>query len=234
MCAHYESVHDKALLKKHFGVSLPSELARRDVWPGYLSTFIRRHENADVGDDAVPPREALLGSFGLIPHWAKDNKIARHTYNARTETVAEKPSFRDAWKRAQHCVIPVQSFFEPDWRSGKAVPTRIALANDEPMGVAGLWAKWRSPQGETVHSFTMLMINADNHALMRNFHKPQDEKRMIVILPPGRYDDWLQASERDSGDFLQAWPADGLTAEGPGSRAQPGTPDAEHTTAPLF
>ena len=238
MCAHYESVHDKALLKKHFCVSLPSELARRDVWPGYLSTFIRRHENADVGadvaDDAVPPREALLGSFGLIPHWAKDNKIARHTYNARTETVAEKPSFRDAWKRAQHCVIPVQSFFEPDWRSGKAVPTRIALANDEPMGVAGLWAKWRSPQGETVHSFTMLTINADNHALMRNFHKPQDEKRMIVILPPGRYDDWLQASERESGDFLQAWPAEGLKAEGPGSRAQPGTPDAEHTTAPSF
>lgn len=234
MCAHFESVHDKALLKKHFGVFLPSELARRDVWPGYLSTFIRRHENADVGDDAVPVREALLGSFGLIPHWAKDNKIARHTYNARTETVGEKPSFRDAWKRAQHCVIPVQSFFEPDWRSGKAVPARIALANDEPMGVAGLWAQWRSPEGETVHSFTMLTINADDHALMRNFHKPQDEKRMIVILPPGRYDDWLQASERESGDFLQAWPADGLTAEGPGSRAQPGTPYAEHTTAPLF
>jgi putative SOS response-associated peptidase YedK len=90
MCAHYESPHDKALLKKHFGIELPSELARRDVWPGYMSTFIRRHENADVGDDAVPPREALVGSFGLIPHWSKDEKIARHTYNARTETVAEK------------------------------------------------------------------------------------------------------------------------------------------------
>ena len=80
----------------------------------------------------------------------------------------------------------------------------------------------------------MLTINADDHALMRNFHKPQDEKRMIVILPPGRYDDWLQASASESGDFLQAWPADGLTAEGPGSRAQPVTPHAEHTTAPLF
>ena len=208
MCAHYESVHDKALLKKHFGVSLPSEGARRDVWPGYLSTVIRRHENADLGDEAEPKREALLGSFGLIPHWAKDNKIARQTYNARTETVAEKPSFRDAWKRAQHCIIPVQSFFEPDWRSGKAQPTRIALVNDDPMGVAGLWAVWRSPEGETVHSFTMLTINADDHTLMRNFHKSRDEKRMIVILPPARYNDWLQANASESGDFLQAWPAD--------------------------
>jgi len=189
MCAHCECVHDKTLLKKHFGVSLPSELARRDVWPGYMSTFDRRHENADVSDDAVSDREAVLGSFGLIPHWAKDNNFARKTYNARTETVAEKPSFRDPWKRAQHCIIPVQSFFEPDWRSGKAHPTRIALTNDEPMGLAGLWAQWRSPEGDRVHSFTMLTINADDHALMRNFHKPQDEKRMIVILPPDRYDD---------------------------------------------
>jgi putative SOS response-associated peptidase YedK len=215
MCAHYESVDDKDLLKKHFGVSLPSELARRDVWPGYMSTFIRRPENADVGDDAVPDREAVLGSFGLIPHWAKDNKIARQTYNARTETVAEKPSFRDAWKRGQHCIIPVQSFFEPDWRSGKAQPTRIALAHDSPMGVAGIWAQWRSPRGEVVHSFTLLTINADEHALMLNFHKPQDEKRMIVILPPTSFDDWLKANASESANFMQAWPAEGLKASAP-------------------
>jgi len=226
MCAHYESVHDIALLKKHFGVSLPSELARSDVWPGYMSTFIRRHENADVGDDAVPAHESVLGSFGLIPHWTKDNKIARQTYNARSETVAEKPSFRDAWKRAQHCIIPVQSFFEPDWRSGKAQAARIALANDAPMGLAGLWAQWRSPEGESVHSFTMLTINADDHALMRKFHKPHDEKRMVVILPPARYGDWLEASASESGDFLQAWPADDLKADA--------TEDTAPQTALLF
>ena len=178
-----------------------------------MSTFIRRHETADVGDDAVPPREALVGSFGLIPHWSKDDKIARHTYNARSETVAEKPSFRDAWKRGQHCIIPVQSFFEPDWRSGKAVPTRITLTNSEPMGLAGLWAQWRSPAGETEHSFTMLTINADEHPFMRNFHKPQDEKRSVVILPPERYDEWLQASAGESGDFLRAWPAEQMTVQ---------------------
>ncbi len=215
MCAHYESVHDKARLKQHFGVDFPSELARRDVWPGYLSTFIRRHPHADGGDDAVPEREALVGSFGLIPHWATDTKIARHTYNARTETVAEKPSFRDAWRKAQHCIIPVETFFEPDWRSGKAVPTRIGNSNGDPLGVAGLWSAWRDPKGQTLHSFTMLTINADHHPLMNQFHKPTDEKRMIVILPPERYRDWLEASAKDSGDYLRAWPAELMVAEAP-------------------
>lgn len=64
-----------------------------------------------MGDDAVPDREALLGSFGLIPHWVTNTKIARHTYNARTETVADKPSFRVSWRKAQHCIIPVETFF---------------------------------------------------------------------------------------------------------------------------
>ncbi len=215
MCAHYESVHQKSRLKAHFGIDLPSELARHDVWPGYLSTFIRRHPHADVGDDAVPGREALIGSFGLIPHWATDTKIARHTYNARTETVAEKPSFRDAWRKAQHCIIPVEAFFEPDWRSGKGVPTRIGNASGEPLGVAGLWSGWKDPKGETLFSFTMLTINADSHPLMNQFHKPTDEKRMIVILPPERYDDWLQSSAKDSEEFLRAWPAEWMVAQAP-------------------
>jgi putative SOS response-associated peptidase YedK len=97
----------------------------------------------------------------------------------------------------------VETFFEPDWRSGKAVPTNITLPNGEPMGLAGLWAKWPLPEGETVHSFSMLTINADEHPFMRNFHKPQDEKRSVVILPPERYDDWLQANSQDSGEFLR-------------------------------
>lgn len=135
-----------------------------------------------MGDEAVLEREALAGSFGLIPHWAKDTKIARHTYNARSETVAEKPSFREAWKRAHHCIIPAETLFEPDWRSGKAVPTRIGNTSGEPLGIAGLWSTWKDPKGQTLHSFTMLTINADEHPLMNQFHKPNDEKRMIVTV----------------------------------------------------
>ena len=187
--------------------------ARRDVWPGYLSTFLRWHPHAAVGDEAVPPREGLLGSFGLIPAWSKDPDIAWHTYNARSETVASKPSFRDAWHKGQHCIVPIDAFFEPDWRTGKALPTRIRLASGEPMGAAGLWATWKDAQGQMRHSFTLLTINADAHPLMNQMHKPADEKRMIVILPPERYDDWLQAPAQDSGDFLQPIAADQLIAQ---------------------
>ena len=147
---------------------------------------------------SAPEREALLGSFGLVPHWATDTKIARQTYNARTETVASKPSFRDAWKKAHHCIIPADAIYEPDWRSGKAVPTRISRSDGQPMGIAGLWSWWKSPKGEVLHSFTMLTINADQHPLMNQFHKPNDEKRMVVVLPEHRYDDWLHADAQQS------------------------------------
>lgn len=76
--------------------SATPELATCTVWPTYLSTFIHRPQEADSGDEAVPEREAVAGSFGLILRRAKDTKIARQIYNVRSETVAEKPSFRDA------------------------------------------------------------------------------------------------------------------------------------------
>ena len=146
------------------------------MWPGYTGVMVRRPREHDCGDEAVPPVEAVAGLFGLLPHWAKDAKLARNTFNARSETVHEKPSFRDAWRSHQHCIIAADAIFEPDWRSGKAVATRIARADGEPMGIAGLWSSWQSPKGQIVHSFTMLTINADDHALMRNLHKPDRGK----------------------------------------------------------
>ena len=213
MCAHYESVKDPKRLQRYFDVAPPADMGKTDVWPGYFSTFIRRPKEADSGDDAVPEREAMLGSFGMIPHWAKDAKVARRTYNARTETVAEKPSFRDAWKLGRRCIIPVDSFFEPDWRTGKAVKTRISSTDGEPLGIAGIWTGWKSPTGEVVRSFSMLTINAAAHPLMRLFHKPGDEKRMVVILPPDRYQEWLEAPQEQWQDFFALYPANALTAE---------------------
>lgn len=212
MCSHYQAPSNAQHYRDAFGVEPPASLGKHDVWPGYPAGFIRRHPHANVGDDAVPGREALVGLFGLVPHWSQDTKIAKHTYNARSETVAEKPSFRDAWRRGQHCIIPAEAFFEPDWRSGRAVPTRIARADGQPMGIAGLWSSWRSPTGEQVLSYTMLTINADQHELMRQFHKPSDEKRMVVILPESAYDDWLDADVAHSTQLLRPYPATKMTA----------------------
>ena len=212
MCSHYQALKERDRYWRHFDVEPPADLIRIDMWPGYLGSFIRHHPHADVGDEAVPQREALLGLFGLVPHWSKDTTITRHTYNARSETVAVKPSFRDAWKHGQHCIIPAEAFFEPDWRSGRAVPTRIFKSDGEPMGIAGLWSSWESPKGELIHSYTMLTINADQHPIMRLFHKPTNEKRMVVILPPDRYQDWLEASPSHSMEFMRPFHAEGLQA----------------------
>ena len=216
MCSHYQAVKDAERLERQFGVKADqsSEQAiKSDMWPGYLGGFIRAHPHAGVGDDAVPQVEYLPGLFGLVPHWADSTKLTRSTYNARSETAADKPSFRDAWKKSQHCIIPAEAIYEPDWRSGKAVATRITTTDGAPLGIAGLWSSWKSEKGELVHSFTMLTINASTHPLMQNFHKPADEKRMVVILPPERYQNWLAARPAESMEFMLPFKASGLQAQ---------------------
>jgi putative SOS response-associated peptidase YedK len=144
-----------------------------------------------------------------------DDKISRHTYNARSETVMQKPSLRDAWRKAQLCIIAAAGIYEPDWRSGNAVATRIEANDGKPMGIAGLWSAWRGPTGEVINSFTMLTINADDHPLMRNFHRPEDEKRMVVILSPAYFDAWLTATAEQSPLFLMLYPSESLRTEAP-------------------
>lgn len=219
MCSNYDPVTHPDRLRMYFGVDAPAGI-RPQVWPTYLAPFIRRHPHADVGDDAVPPREALAGVFGMIPHWAGDMSFGRRTYNARSETVAEKPSFRDAWRHGQHCIVPVEAIYEPDWRSGKAVPTRIERADGKPMGIAGLWTSNRKATSSEVLSFTMLTITADEHALFNQFHKPQDEKRMVVILAEDQYDEWLQAPAGKSMDFMRQYLAERLVANGEPGRGR--------------
>lgn len=212
MCSHYESVKNRQILKSHFKIENIPEGGKDDIWPGYQGVFLCKHSADNVDGHAITQNALQLGSFGLIPHWANDTKIARSTYKARSETVADKPSFRDAWRTSRHCIIPADAIYEPDWRSGKAVPARISRVDNKPLGIAGLWSAWQSPKGETIHSFTMLTINADAHPLMRQFHKPADEKRMVVILQDDQHDDWLNASMNQSKEFLRSYPADLLVS----------------------
>jgi len=214
MCSHYEGVRNREKFLKHFRAEPPADMGKLDVWPGYEACFIRRHEHADVGDDAVPEREVQLGRYGLIAPWVKELKVVRNTYNARVETVATKPTFRSAWRRAQHCIVPADAFYEPDYRLNptRSVPAKIGRADGSPMGIAGLWESWTAPDGRKILSITMLTINADDHPLMKNFHKPSDEKRMVVILPEERYGAWLSASAEESLDFCTQYPAEKMVA----------------------
>jgi putative SOS response-associated peptidase YedK len=211
MCSHYQAFQERERFMRRFGIEPPAQSGKLDMWPGYLGPFIRKHPHGDVGDEAVPATEALNGLFGLVPHWATDTKITKSTYNCRSETAGEKPSFRDSYKRNQRCIIPAQAIYEPDWRSGKAVSTRIEQVDGKPLGIAGLWSTWKSPKGDLIYSFTMLTINAQSHPLMNQFHKPADEKRMVAILPPERYQEWLDA-KHDIQEFMQPYDAQQLLA----------------------
>lgn len=211
MCAHYETVSQPERLKRAFRVEMP-EGAQADVWPGYTGLFIRRPRDAIRDEGQAPWREAMVGTFGLIAHWAKDPSVSRRTYNARSETVATKPSYRDAWRLGRRCIIPAEAFYEPDWRCGRAVPTRIARTDGQPMGIAGIWTGWRAPDGAIIRSMSMLTVNADDHPLMRNFHRPDDEKRMVVILDDADYDAWLDEHNASPSQLLGQFEASRLTA----------------------
>jgi len=209
MCSRYEAPTHQQLIEA-FQVA-PDEPTQTELWPTYVGPFIRNA--GEELDEGAPTFQAHSGIFGLLPFWAKDTKLARRTYNARSETASQKPSFRGAWKSAQHCIIPAVSIYEPDWRSGKAIPTRITRADGGLMSIAGLWERWTDPAGAEVFSFSMLTVNADDHPLMRQYHRPNDEKRMVVILPNGAINDWLNSPPEHSMEFMRQYPADRLVAE---------------------
>ena len=108
--------------------------------------------------------------------------------------------------------MPADAFYEPDWRSGKAIATRFTRADGQPVGIAGLWDVWTEPGKPPLLSFTMLTMNATDHGLLKHYHRPDDEKRIIVILPESRYEDWLNAPAEKSQDFIQHYPAEALVA----------------------
>ncbi|SAI58861.1 Uncharacterised ACR%2C COG2135 [Bordetella ansorpii] len=216
MCSHYQAVKDRAKLEKKFGVAnLPPP--PWDLWPRYMGEFVRRPREWDSGDDAVPARELVPARWGLISAQTRAEGLAKaeklSTFNARSETVARSFTFKHAWQNGQFCIIPADAVFEPDWRSGKAVPTRFTRGDGEPLGIAGIWDRYRDAAGQWRESYTMLTINADAHPLWRHYHRPTDERRSVVILPEGAYGDWLAAGPDEARDFLQPYPAELLVAE---------------------
>ena len=143
----------------------------------------------------VLPDRIVVGQWGLIPWFAKEQvpKDARGrplmTNNARSETMAKLPTFRDAWKDGKRCLIPADAFMEPYWGPVDALFAKcawwtFARAGGEPWMIAGLWNDWKDAQtGEIVPSYTMVTMNADAHPLMRLMHKPERDRDTKAILP---------------------------------------------------
>jgi putative SOS response-associated peptidase YedK len=147
--------------------------------------------------------------WGLIPSWAKDPTIGNKMINARGETLAEKPSFRSAFRR-RRCLILADGFFE--WQQspgGKAkIPMYIHLKTSRPFAFAGLWENWNSPDGSNILSCTI--ITTTPNSLTEPIHN-----RMPVILPASAYSQWLEPGEQNLTDLqalIQPYPAEEMSA----------------------
>ncbi|RYH64497.1 MAG: DUF159 family protein [Alcaligenaceae bacterium] len=158
----------------------------------------------------------VVGQWALVPWFAKTAKLPYATVNARSEELAEKASYKHPWARGQRCIIPAESFDEPNWETGKNVWWRFARADGLPWGVAGLWNTWTDKTtGEFVESYTMLTLNADEHPLMKRMHKPdpkhgpdQQDKRSLVLLEPQDFDKWLAGSVQEANALLKLTPVE--------------------------
>ncbi|MEO8208487.1 MAG: SOS response-associated peptidase [Chloroflexota bacterium] len=140
-------------------------------------------------------RAVLPFRWGLIPHWAESAKIGNRMFNARAETLATSPAFRDAFRK-RRCLVPVDSFYE--WRREGTVrqPFRIASIDRQPLALAGLWSGWRNPEtDEIVRTFTI--VTTTPNELMRSIHD-----RMPVIIPSEAWDRWLDSAMPDPGALI--------------------------------
>lgn len=148
------------------------------------------------------PERLEMYKWGLVPYWAKDVSIGYKMINARSETLAEKPSFRNFLK-SKRCLVPADGFYE--WKKdGKAKqPFRIFLRDESLFAFAGLWDSWNDPEGNTLHSFTIITTSAN--ALMTPIHD-----RMPVILFPENEKLWLDssASQDQLLSLLKPYPAE--------------------------
>lgn len=136
-------------------------------------------------------RRAGFMRWGLIPHWAKNPSIGSRMINARAETVAEKPAFRDALRR-RRCLMLADGFYEWQRIGSSKRPMRIVMRSGEPFAFAGLWSVWRDPDGNRIPSCAIITTGAND--LLRPIHG-----RMPVILPRDMEEFWLDGSVDDSG-----------------------------------
>jgi len=186
MCGRYVISSDPARYADYFGVQ---DIATESLDPSYNVA-----PTDQVYAVAEHDGERLLGQFrwGLIPHWSKDRKGPLNI-NARAESVATKPTFRDSFRR-KRCILPADGFFEWEPKERGRPPHYVTMRDDRPMGFAGLWASWKDPEsGLWIRSCSIITTTAND--LLASIHT-----RMPVILPPDSWDAWL---DRDNDDAIQ-------------------------------
>lgn len=203
MCGRYTLTAPIDSMRALFGFdSSPNLAARYNIAPGQDVPAVRL-----AGDGT---RNLVLVRWGLVPSWARDPAIGNRMINARAETVAEKPSFRSAFRR-RRCLIPADGFYE--WQvvgKGPKQPPKqpwyIRLEGGAPFAFAGLWEHWQGADGSALE--TCAIVTTDANAVLAPIHH-----RMPVILPPDAIAAWLDGPPEAAAPLMapyrgrmEAWP----------------------------
>jgi putative SOS response-associated peptidase YedK len=196
MCFHAKQSKTAAQLKNRFKVRFDKEIEYEpsEVLNGFTYPKLPIITNKDTSN-------IQLFNWGLIPSWAKDNSIRKNTLNARIETIAEKPSFRNSVYN--RCLVLVEGFYEWQWldeKGKKKQKYELTLQDNEAFAMAGLWNEWVDKEtGEIVPTFTILTTEADE--LMARIHN--SKKRMPVILSANEEMQWLQGVDNKEHVLLE-------------------------------
>ena len=196
MCGRYRVARKKEILAEVFDISGEVDWSPRyNVAPGQDVGVIRQ-------DPTQPTRTFSLMRWGLIPYWAKDAKAGYKMINARADTIAEKPAFRDPL-RFRRCLIPADGFYEWARERKLKMPYCFAMKDDSVFAFAGIWDRWKDPQGRLLQTCSIITTSAN--PLVSNIHD-----RMPVILGPDSYDLWLDPGLQRIEpvvDLLKSYPA---------------------------
>jgi putative SOS response-associated peptidase YedK len=190
MCGRFASHRPIDEIRAIFGTvnAPPNAPPSWNMAPTREALVVRRHPESGA-------RHLDLLRWGLIPHWAKDPAKTRQPINARAETLATSPMFREALAR-RRCLVPVDAFYE--WQAtpqGKR-PYAIARADGAMLALAGLWEGWRGADGTVLRTFT-IVTTAANEAL-RPLHE-----RMPAVIEPAGWPLWLGEVDGDAPDLLR-------------------------------
>ena len=195
MCGRYASFLPAEALRALFNTenATPNWEPTWNMAPTRDAPVVRLHPETRV-------RHLDLLRWGLVPHWAKDPKAVRQPINARAETLATSPMFRDALER-RRCLVPADAFYEWQATDAGKQPYAVARADGQPMVLAGLWEGWRGADGSVMRTFTIVTTNANT--ILRPLHE-----RMPVILEPVDWPTWLGETEGDPSSLLRPSSAD--------------------------